>query len=206
MTRRPDFDELIGGEPTGAERERLRRAHELLLAAGPPVELPPEIESGPTLAMTLGRPPRQGRRRLALLAAAAIAVGAVFLGGYIVGNRNTGGPEAVARTIDLQGTSAAPDGIASLRVRPQDASGNLPMTLSVTGLPSLPAHDYYAVYLVRNGKPWAPCGWFVVSGPHAGTTVQLNAPYELQPGDTWVVTEQTAGNREPGETVLRPRV
>jgi len=37
--RVPDFDELVGGDVTGDERERLRRAHELLVHTGPPPEL-----------------------------------------------------------------------------------------------------------------------------------------------------------------------
>jgi len=47
--RAPDFDELIDGEIDGAERERLRRMHELVLRAGPPPELSPQLEAGPTL-------------------------------------------------------------------------------------------------------------------------------------------------------------
>ena len=40
----PDFDELVGGDDLpGPERERLQRVHELLVAAGPPPELPPEL-------------------------------------------------------------------------------------------------------------------------------------------------------------------
>lgn len=203
MKRGPEFDELVGGEVSGAERERLRRVHDLLMTAGPPPEMPPEVERGPTLAMTLGRPPRQGRRRLALLAAAAVAVAVVFLGGYIVGNRGTGSSVPTARTIQLQGTSFAPGALASLRVQPEDASGNWPMTLDVTGLPALPQDGRYAVYLVR-GSEWEPCGWFAVSGPHAGTTVTLNAPYDLRAGDIWVVTRQVPGASGHGETVLRP--
>ena len=42
-----DFDELVGAETTGAERERLRGVHELLVEAGPPPELPRELEEGP---------------------------------------------------------------------------------------------------------------------------------------------------------------
>jgi len=59
MTRPPNFDDLVGTDLEPAERERLRRAHDLLVAAGPPAELTPEFEAGPTLAMTLGRPKRQ---------------------------------------------------------------------------------------------------------------------------------------------------
>ena len=70
MMRGPDFDELAGEVPA-EERERLLRVHEMLVQAGPPPEIPPELE-GPTLAMTLGKPKRSHRqmqRRLALLAA-----------------------------------------------------------------------------------------------------------------------------------------
>ena len=55
MTRPPDFDTLIGQEVAADERERLRRVHELLVTAGPPAELSPELEAGPTLAMTLAQ-------------------------------------------------------------------------------------------------------------------------------------------------------
>ncbi|HET7572766.1 MAG TPA: anti-sigma factor [Gaiellaceae bacterium] len=205
MTHGPDFDELLGGEPLGPEREQLRRVHEMLLTAGPPPELPPHLEAGPNLAMTTVRRRRQVRRRVALLAAAAVAVAVVFLGGYITGNRGPGKTISAVRTIQLQGTAAAPDALASLRVQPEDESGNWPMTLDVTGLPALPDRGYYAVYLVRNGKPWASCGWFLVSGPHAGTTVTLNAPYGLRSGDTWIVTRVVAGKTKgAGETVMRP--
>ena len=200
-----EFDELIGAEPAGRERERLRRTHDLLVAAGPPPELSPELEAGPTLAMTLGRPPRQLRRRVGLLVAAAIAVVVVFLGGYIAGNKGGGNstPGAV-HTLRLSGTSLAPAALASLRLEPEDAAGNWPMLLDVSGLPALPQDGYYAVYVVRDGKPWKPCGWFTVDNPHEGVTVTLNSPYQLQKGDSWIVTRQAAGSKGAGETVLQP--
>ena len=43
MTRGPDFDQLLGGDVDQADRDRLRRVHDLLLQAGPPPELSPEI-------------------------------------------------------------------------------------------------------------------------------------------------------------------
>src|SRR5206468_2040698 len=43
-----DFDELVGGGDLEAtERERLERVHDLLVAAGPPPELPPALEQAP---------------------------------------------------------------------------------------------------------------------------------------------------------------
>ena len=203
MTREPDFDELVGPDVEPGERERLRRVHELLLQAGPPPELSPEIESGPTLAMTLGRRrPGQIRRRVLLLAAAIVVVALAFLGGYLAGNR--GGGLASAKTLRLAGTTLDPSALASLRIEPVDEAGNWPMQLDVTGLPKMPPHGYYAVFLVRNGKIYAPCGTFVVAGTDRGTSVHLNAPYEIQAGDSWVVTKQMPGHAEPGPVVLRP--
>jgi hypothetical protein len=202
MTRRPDFDELVGRDVEGAERERLRRVHELLLEAGPPAELPPDLEAGPTLAMTLNRRPPRMYRRTMLVAAAVVVLALAFLGGYVAANH--GGGVAGAKTVRLAGTSLAPTALASLQLDPVDTAGNWPMQLNVTGLPKMPPHGYYAVYLVRGGRIYAPCGTFVVAGPGSGTSVRLNAPYRLQRGDTWVVTKQLPGRRDPGPVVLRP--
>jgi hypothetical protein len=197
-----DFDELVGPEVEGAERERLRRVHELLVEAGPPPEMTPELEAGPSLALTIGsRRKVKVRRRVMLLAAAFAVLALAFLGGYLTGN---GGGTSAERTLQLSGTPAAPHALASLQIEPKDAAGNWPMKLSVEGLAALPNRSYYEVYLVRNGKPWASCGSFVVAQGARGTTVQLNAPYRLQPGDSWVVTRTTLGATTPGQTVLQP--
>jgi hypothetical protein len=56
----PEFEEIVGADVEAAERARLARVHSLLVQAGPPPELSPGLESGPTLGMTLGRrPPRE---------------------------------------------------------------------------------------------------------------------------------------------------
>src|SRR5947207_1389298 len=55
MTKAPEFRELVGDEGTPEELERLRRVHELLVAAGPPPELP----------QSLAHAPRMGRRAIA---------------------------------------------------------------------------------------------------------------------------------------------
>lgn len=204
MTRPPDFDELVGAELEQDERERLRRVHDLLVTAGPPPELTPEFEAGPTLAMTLGRSRRRVRRRGALLAAAAAVVLVLaFLAGYIAanGNDNRG---ASGQLLKLHGTKQAPAALASLRVQPADADGNWPMRLSERGLPKLPSKGYYAVFLVRDGKIYAPCGSFVVKSAESTVSVQLNAPYRLHADDSWVVTKQLPGSHEPGAIVLKP--
>ena len=200
MNREPSFDELIGAEPTGAERERLRRAHELLLQAGPPPELTPQLETAKVPEVVQLRQRRQMKRRAMLLLAAALAAGAVFAAGYAVaGHRGGNGNQGVA-TIALRGTPLAPNAKATLELWSK-RSGNWPMTLSVSGLKTLPPRTYYEVYLVRNGKPWGSCGTFRVTGSQP-VKVSLNAPYTLHKGDTWIVTRQAFN--EPGRTVLRP--
>src|SRR4029453_13920179 len=75
---------LVGHDVPDEERERLRRAHELLVQAGPPPELSPELESVPwpggsqwPLAVR-----RAGPARKLLLAAtiATLALIAFFIG------------------------------------------------------------------------------------------------------------------------------
>jgi hypothetical protein len=197
----PNFDELVGSDVEPSERERLRHVHELLVTAGPPAELPPQFESGPTLAMMLARRPRAVSRRIALIAASICVLAVAFLFGYLAGNN--GGGIASGRTIALHGTAAAPGALASLRVLPPDTAGNWPMRLTGTGLPKLAERGYYAVYLIRNGKLIAPCGSFVTKSATSAVDVTMNAPYHLEHGDNWVVVKQFAG-QPPGAVVLRP--
>jgi hypothetical protein len=205
LNREPNFDELVGTETRGAERERLRGAHELLLQAGPPAELPPQLRKAPSFEPVRLQPRRSVKRRALVLIAAAVSIGAVFAAGYGVANRGGNGPAAssAVKTLSLTGTKLAPNAHATLEVWHEQA-GNWPMTLTVAGLPGLPQHTYYEVYLVRNGKPWGSCGTFRVAGGSSGAlTLKLNAPYTLKPGDSWVVTKAVPGG-EPGRTVLRP--
>jgi hypothetical protein len=201
----PDFDELVGTEATGAERKRLREAHDLLLRAGPPPELTPKLKAGPNPGVArMQRRRRTVKRRSLVLLAAALSIGLVFAAGYAVSSNRGGGTASagIVKTLELEGTAAVPGAQAELDVW-QRRDGNWPMTLSVKGLPKLPPRTYYEVYLFRDGHPWASCGSFVVSGSSQVLRVSLNAPYKLHKGDSWVVTRQVAGS-EPGKTVMRP--
>jgi hypothetical protein len=204
VNRRPTFDDLIDADTTGAEREQLQQVHELLLRAGPPPELPPELEAGPNLQITLARRRHHAKRRGMLLLAAALVAFLLFVGGYAIGNGNSGssGAKPVV-TLNLKGTSEAPSAQASLEVWHR-RDGNWPMTLSVVGLQTLPPRRYYEVYVVRGGKILGSCGVFRVKQTRNPVVVTLNAPYPLQKGDSWVVTRQGAGGAEPGQTVLKP--
>ena len=197
----PDFDQLIGADVESSERARLQHVHALLVQAGPPPELSPSLEAGPTLGMTMARRPARARRRVLLLAAALSILGLAFLAGFITGNS---GGKTTGKAMQLTGTPAAPNAFASLQIEPVDAAGNWPMRLSVTGLPALSSGQYYEVYLVRGGKQWAPCGSFKVAKGKP-TVVQLNAPYRLKHGDTWdVLRVASKGGPEHGVVVLRP--
>jgi hypothetical protein len=191
------FDELIGAEPTGAERARLRNVHELLVDAGPPPELTPEMEAGHTRDMTLARARKSSRRRrhIVLGAVAAALVVAIIVPG--VGSRS--GTSTRYPTLFLRGTASAPAAKGQLAILSRGASPRL--KLEVKGLP--PLKKRYVVYLVRDGHPVAPCGSFTVSNPNRELTKKLVSPYRLEQSDTWIVTVPHNG-KTPGLTVMEP--
>jgi hypothetical protein len=203
VNRNPNLDELVGAETTGAERERLQHVHELLLEAGPPPELSPELEAGPNLKMTVGNRRRVVKQRAMLLLAAAVALSLIFLGGYAVGNQRGSNKSAAAVSLELRGTSVVSKAQASLEVWHRRA-GNWPMTLTAVGLPKLAPHNYYEVYLIRDGRLSGSCGTFRVTNSKRAVTVTLNSPYTLEKGDSWIVTRPGPGGVEPGKTVLHP--
>ena len=199
-----DFDDIIDADVTGAERERLQGVHALLVQAGPPPELPAELQRAYVPGGVRRLKPRYVPRKVALLAAALAVLLITFSAGLAtgIGSRSSA---ALHERLALKGTTAAPHAQATLDVA-NAVGGNWPMTLSVSGLPRVAAPTYYEVWLVRQGKPWAPCGEFVVSKSSGSLTLQLTAPYTLQRGDTWIVTRHTYGDSGPGPAVLRPSV
>jgi len=189
----PDFDDLLAGEELEpAERARLLRAHEALVAAGPPEELPPSLAEPP--------PERRGRvlefpvrRRLgATLVLANALAAAVFGGGYWLGaQKNAFETES---TFTMRGPS--PSAFASIRMSPPDGAFNWPLQVRVRGLKDLPKGGYYELLLTRNGKLGPSCGTFRT---HDGkTTIVLNAPYPLRKWRGWVVVAHYPDNRTSG--------
>ena len=182
--RTPSFDELVdAGDP---ERARLQGAHELLVAAGAPPELPPSLETAPPepRATVIAFP----RRRYTAIAAVAIAATVLFGAGYAIGGRDS--PEQPVQTIAMKGPAGATASIALLAL---DEAGNWPMTLEVSGLPPLPGGGTYTLWLTRDGKLAESCGAFAVA---TGTTkVPLNAPYKLKTFDAWVIVR--TGTTQP---------
>jgi hypothetical protein len=191
-----DFNEMFDDVPDN-ERERLRYAHDLLRAAGPMPELPPRLEEPveppePPLIPFLPR-----RRSVALAVAAAAVIAAAFGGGYLVGHR--GGNFTAVRDVQMHATSAAPQALASIEIGKRDTHGNWPMLVKLSGLNKLPKGGYYALWLTRNGKPVAPCGWFRADG---NTSLELTVAYSLKRFDGWMLTKQLPGVHEPGPVLL----
>jgi hypothetical protein len=180
----------VGEDLTPEERDRLEHVHDLLIAAGPPPELPPalaepstEIEEEPT-----GLPRRRAGAVLALAAALALVA---FLGGFIAGRTNGSKFDSV-KAVPMHGVGQAKAASGTIDIGQLDNQGNWPLQVKVSHLPSPPKNGYYEMFLTRNGKIAATCGTFNVHGSTA--TVRLNAPYNLSRFDGWVVTMERPGN------------
>jgi len=178
------FDDLVGEIADPAERERLRRVHELLLSVDPPPELSPSLQEAPG-PEPVRLVPRRRRGALALLAAALAA--AAFGAGWLGGARSD--DVAAEREIVMMGVGETRGSFATIELLPQDASGNWPLRVLVQGLePSEDRTDYYELWLTKDGKLADSCGRFTV---HPGlTTVTLSVPYGLKRYDGWVVTRR----------------
>lgn len=177
MTRPPDFEELIGTGLETDERERLRSVHELLVATGPPPELPPALQTLPA-ERSAALLPR--RRRFALIAIAASLAAAAFGGGFLVGGRDATPQYVVA----LAGTELAQEARGAIEVLPADADGNWPMRVTVSNL----AAGTYELWLTKGGRPAESCGRFAITGTKASVT--LSVPYKLKDYDGWIVTRR----------------
>jgi hypothetical protein len=185
----PDFDDLVGSDVDPAERERLRRVHDLLVAAGPPPVLPARLESPRVRAL-----PR--RRTLALLLAAALAAAAFGAGWFVHGNDSF----EVRAAVQMHGTTDAPNASGLIRLGVPDANGNWQMLVTVEGLKPLPKDGYYILLLTKNGKPVATCGTFNVTDTST-TTVRLGASYKLKNFDGWVVQPWIRGRDKFNEQI-----
>jgi hypothetical protein len=198
VTRPPDFDDLIEGVETPEERERLRRVHDLLVAAGPPPELSATLASAPDAPAPAEESDVSWLPRRRLRAGAVLAFGlaaAAFGTGYLFGNNasdepSASAPTAPARVVSLRGSDDGTSG-AIIRLGRRDASGNWPMTVTVRGLAHLGHGDYYALALTEKGKPVVTCGTFNTAVKGA-TTVRMVAAYDLEEYESWVITRYDA--------------
>ncbi len=174
----PSFDDLVDRDD--ATRDRLRETHELLVAAGPPPELPPSLQEAPPEPQA--KAIRVPRRRYTALAALAVAAIVLFGVGYALGGGDRS--QEPVRTVRLAGPAGA-SGI--LAVQPVEAAGNWPLLLNVGGLPPLAPGQSYTLWLARGDRLTHACGTFVVDAGGAAAGVSLNAPYELDAYSGWIV-------------------
>jgi hypothetical protein len=197
----PDFTELVGDEGAPEELERLRRAHELLLAAGPPPELSPRLAEAPG---AVGRSRAQWvprRRRGAAFLLAASVTAAAFGIGFLVGDRGSGAFPSKGSPIAMHPPAGASNDSAkaSVLIGDRDEVGNWPLLVQVTGLEPLPKGRWYELYLTRKGKIGAWCGNFAVKSK-GRTSVRFSVPYKLKGFDGWVVT--SSGKRNDRQVLL----
>jgi hypothetical protein len=200
-----DFDQLV--DLTGLspeERARLLRVHELLVAAGPPAELPSALAAPPEQledANVVGLAEHRRRRPVATFLIAAAVAAACFGGGYVLANQaHETSAIHVVRVVPLQGVDQQ-DSFASLRVGSSDANGNWPIQLTVAGLPPLQQKERYYLMVWQNGRPAAFCGTFEVAG-HGSTTVTFSVAYKITKSTRWVVTRMAPGVKPPGHVVM----
>lgn len=199
------FDDIIGTEGLSNDEEaKLRRVHELLVAAGPPPDLSPDLSLPPVPAEEADPPEvayllRRRRGRVLVLALAAAL--AAFLGGYAFGH-SKGKPAAFTsvRTVTMHGLSGgASHGV--INIAEKDSVGNWPMQVEVSGLPQQSSRAaYYELWLTRNGQAIAPCGSFRVNAKT--TRVRMSVSYALKTFDGWIVTSQTGHRDGLGPVVL----
>jgi hypothetical protein len=204
VTNEPDFRDLIGEEGDPEELERLRRIHDLLVAAGPPPELPPQLEQPPSVAEAKAKIVPFPRRRKALVVwVAAAAVAASFLVGYLVAYHRTG--FSAKATIAMHGVGALSSAEADLKVASHDTGGNYPLEMTVSGLHPLPKGGWYELLLSKHGRPTLPCGAFIVDGGKQ-LTVRLSVPYDLSARgklfDGWVVIRHVPGQHGTAPVVM----
>jgi len=177
----PTFRDLVGDDLPPAEQERLERVHEMLIAAGPPPELPPELAEAPDRRASsqerdpTGLPRRRVGAALALAAAIALVT---FVGGYVAGYNRTNDSFQSVRSVELAKGAQRAD----VKFGPRDENGNTPMEVKVVGLRRLPAGDYYSLFMTKNGKPVVLCGTFNVRGEQA-TTLKFNVAYDASEFD-----------------------
>ena len=193
MSRHPDFHDLVGNDLEPGERERLERVHDMLIAAGPPPELPQELAEPPRPEGKLVELARR-RLRTGLVLAAAIVL-AAFAVGYLLGARGEGSSPASFTAEKTAVLGSSPDRLAVVRIGQIDKDGNRPMEVSVDGLDRLKDGDYYTLFMTRNGKPIVTCGTFNV-GKDGVTTVRLSVAYDLERFDGLMLARYSREQRE----------
>jgi hypothetical protein len=194
----PEFDDLVGDEGTPEELARLRSAHQMLIAAGPPPELSPRLAEAPGTVGSRRSGWGAGRRKGAAFLLAAGVTAAAFGIGFLVGDRG-GNQFRAGDTLAMHAVAAPSTAKGSIQIGDRDRGGNWAIQLRVSGLKKLPKGVWYALYLTEHGKITAWCGAFAAAS-RGRTVVRMSVPYKLEPGVHWVVT--TSERKRPRQILL----
>jgi hypothetical protein len=214
------FDELVDDPGLAPEeRERLRRVHDLLVAAGPAPEPPAHLRPPLPAAVV----PLRRRSRPLLLLAATLAAATAGAGGYVLGRDGgqesappapattpppattappppttqpeppdpTYEPEPIpGRLVAMTGVGAASGASATVEILPRAESGDYPVRLRVEGLAE---GEQFEMWIADDGRLKKLCGSFWMK-PGVTDTV-LSVPYEMRTRDEWVIVRP--GSTEP---------
>lgn len=198
----PDFRDLLGDDVSADEAARLERVHALLVQAGPPPELPPELASAPLPGQEPVVPFLPKRRRGFSIALAATIGLLAFSLGTLWGREDADFDSS--RVVQMRGVGEERDALASIEIGDRDDGGNYPMLVKVRGLePIGKRRSYYELLLTKDGKPVYSCGVFNVRGDAEPTEVRVSVPYGLDNDswyDGWIVVRVEDGQR--GETLM----
>jgi hypothetical protein len=189
----PDLRHLVGDDLGPEELERLRRVDDLLRRVPAPPPVLPHSLTQAVAQLPLGTPSLFTRRRAAVAVALAAALAALAFG---IGRWTAGDGFETRFTVPMQATDHAPGASALIRVgEPDEASGNWPLELDVSGLPPLRGDGYYVLWLAKGGEYAATCGTFAVA--EGETMVHMTVSYRLRDYDAWVITAHTEQEEPP---------
>ena len=194
MSRPPQFTDLVGNDLSPGERERLERVHDMLVAAGPPPELPQELAEAPRPQGRLVELARY-RLRTGLVVAAALVI-ATFAVGYFLGARGDDSSPIAFAPVKTGVLAKSTDLLAVVRIGVPDESGNWPMVVTAEGLDHLSGGDYYTLFMTRKGSKVAvTCGTFNVSEKGI-TTVRFSIAYDVDRFDGLMLAKYSRAERE----------
>jgi hypothetical protein len=202
VSRPPDFRDLVGNDLSPAERERLEQVHNLLVAAGPPPELPQALAQAPRQEGRLVELARN-RLRTGLVLAAALVI-AAFGVGYFFGAQGEESNPAAFTAVKTAVLGASPDRLAVVSIGEQDADGNWLMVVTVEGLDHLSGGDYYTLFMTRGTTRKVTCGTFNVDDEGV-TTIRLSVAYDVSRFDGLMLAEYSHDERE-NKPLLRAKL
>ena len=162
VTTPPDFFDLVGDEGTPEELERLRRAHDLLVAAGPPPELSPASSDAPQVGETraAASSAAAGRRR----SWRSLRCWRSRRSSSAMRSRTSARASRPRGRFRCTASARLAAAHADLAIGSRDVGGNYPLKMTVRGLPRLQKDGWYELLLSKGGRPTLSCGSFRVDG------------------------------------------